>query len=122
MAATAGPTVGTQFGPDTGGTQIEIDGSGFASQALFVSFADVASPFSFGTQYNFTPTGDTKLTTHTVAQNPAVVDTQVCTVTDCSAPTSPDNDVSDVLFLYPPGDPKMDWITPATGPSNGGTR
>jgi hypothetical protein len=121
VAATAGPTAGTQFGPDTGGTQIEIDGSGFASQTLFVSFADVASPFSFGTQYNFTPTGDTKLTTHTVAQNPAVVDTQVCTVTDCSAPTSPDNDLSDVLFLYPPGDPKIDSITPATGPANGGT-
>ncbi len=116
-----GPTAGTQFGPDTGGTQIEIDGAGFANQALFVSFADVASPFSFGTQYNFTATGDTKLTTHTVGQNPAVVDTQVCTVTDCSEPTSPDNDLSDVLFLYPPGNPKIDSITPASGPANGGT-
>ena len=121
VEATAGPTAGTQFGPDTGGTQIGIDGSGFASQALFVSFADVATPFSFGTQYNFTATGDTKLSTHTVAQNPAVVDTQVCTVTDCSEPSSPNNDLSDVLFLYPPGDPKIDSITPASGPANGGT-
>ena len=121
VEATAGPTAGTQFAPDTGGTQIGIDGSGFASQALFVSFADVATPFSFGTQYNFTATGDTKLTTHTVAQNPAAVDTQVCTVTDCSEPSSPDNDLSDVLFLYPPGDPKIDSITPSSGPANGGT-
>jgi hypothetical protein len=121
VQATAGPTAGTRFAPDTGGTQIAIDGSGFASQALFVAFADVATPFSFGTQYNFTATGDTKLSTHTVAQNPAVVDTQVCTVTDCSDPSSADNDLSDVLFLYPPGDPKIDSITPASGPANGGT-
>ena len=26
-----------------------------------------------------------------------------------------------MLFLYPPGDPKIDSITPASGPANGGT-
>jgi hypothetical protein len=121
VQATAGPTAGTQFGSDTGGTPLEIDGSGFANQTLAVTFADVATPYSFGTQYNFTANGDTRLTTATVAQNPAVVDTQVCTVTDCSEPTSANNDLSDVLFLYPLGDPKIDSITPATGPANGGT-
>ena len=120
--STGGPTTGTQFAPDTGGTQIQIDGAGFADQAYFVGFLDVGTPFSVGTQYNFATTGDTKLTTHTVPQHPAVVDTEVCTVTDCSPPSSPDNDLSDVLFLYPLGNPKIDSITPGSGPANGGTK
>jgi len=122
VQATAGPTSGTNAGPATGGTPIEIDGSGFANQALAVVFNDVASPFSFGTQYNFTPSSDTMLTTTTVGQNPAVVDTQVCTVTDCSTASSADNETSDIFFLYPPGDPKIDSITPTSGPANGGTQ
>jgi hypothetical protein len=122
VKATGGPSAGTNAGPDTGGTPIEIDGSGFANQTLAVTFNDVATPFSFGTQYNFTAASDTKLTTTTVEQNPAVVDTQVCTVTDCSAPSSVDNDLSDVFILYPPGDPKIDSITPDSGPATGGTQ
>jgi hypothetical protein len=121
VEATAGPTAGTQFAPDTGGTPLAIAGSGFATQPLVVTFEDIATPFSLGTQYHFKATGDTKLTTSTVGQNPAVVDTQVCTVTDCSAPSSPNNDLSDVLFLYPLGNPKIDSISPDTGPANGGT-
>jgi Pro-kumamolisin, activation domain/IPT/TIG domain/PASTA domain/Divergent InlB B-repeat domain len=121
VAATAGPTSGTNAGPDTGGTPIEIDGSGFADQSLGVTFNDVATPFSFGTQYHFTAASDTVLTTTTVAQNPAVVDTQVCTVTDCSEASSADGDTADIFLLYPPGDPKIDSISPASGPANGGT-
>ena len=85
-----------------------------------MTFFDVAGP-SFGQTTNFTAVGDTKLNTSTVGQLPAVVDTQVCTVTDCSAPSSFNNDLSDVLFLFPPGDPKIDSITPSSGPANGGT-
>jgi hypothetical protein len=121
VQATAGPTAGTNAGPDTGGTPVEIDGSGFANQTLVVLFNDAMSPFSFGTQYNFTAATDAKLTTTTVAQNPAVVDTQICTVTDCSPASSADNDTSDVFFLYPPGDPKINSITPSSGPATGGT-
>ncbi len=120
LASTGVPGIGPA-GPDTGGTPIEIDGAGFASQTLFVAFADIATPYSLGTQYNFMATGDTKLTTTTVAQNPAVVDTQVCTVTACSAPASADGGTSDLFILYPPGDPKIDSIAPGTGPANGGT-
>lgn len=122
VQVTGGPTTGTQFAPDTGGTQIRIDGAGFANQAYVVGFLDVATPFSVGTQYNFSASGDTQLTTHTVPQLPAVVDTEVCTVTDCSPPSSPDSDLSDVLYLYPLGDPKIDSITPGSGPANGGTK
>ena len=120
VVATAGPTAGQPAGPDTGGTPIEIDGSGLADQAVFVAFNDVATPFSLGTQYNLDAISSTKLTTKTVPQNPAVVDTQVCTVTDCSAPSSADNETADLFVLYPPGDPKIDSITPDSGPATGG--
>jgi Pro-kumamolisin, activation domain/IPT/TIG domain/PASTA domain len=121
VATTSGPSAGSQSAPDTGGTPIEIDGTGLANQTLAVTFNDVVTPFSLGTQYNFTAASDTKLTTTTVAQNPAAVDTQVCTVTDCSQASSLNNDLSDVLYLYPPGNPKIDSLSPATGPANGGT-
>src|SRR5262249_38279243 len=119
VQVSGGPTVGTQFAPDTGGTPIQITGAGFADEPYFVGFLDVATPFSVGTQYNFSATGDTQLDTHTVAQLPSVVDTEVCTVTDCSPPSSPESDLSDVLYLFPPGDPKIDSITPDTGPASG---
>jgi Pro-kumamolisin, activation domain/IPT/TIG domain/Divergent InlB B-repeat domain len=121
VTATAGPTAGTNAGPDTGGTPIEIDGTGLANQSILVLFPDIETPYSIGTQYNFTATSDTKLTTTTVSQNPAVVDTQVCTVTDCSDATSENDDTADEFILYPPGDPKIDSITPSSGPATGGT-
>ena len=121
VLATSGPTAGKPAAPDTGGTPIDVKGEGFANQATVVMFNDTASPFSFGTQYSFTANSNTDLTTKTVGQNPAVVDTQVCTVTDCSSPTSAVNDTSDLLFLFPPGNPKIDSITPNSGPATGGT-
>jgi hypothetical protein len=125
VLATSGPSAGLPAGPDTGGTPIDIKGEGFESagtnQVLEVVFNDVATPFSFGTQFNSTANSNTDLTTKTVAQNPAVVDTQLCTVTDCSAPSSATNDTSDLFILYPPGDPKIDSVTPASGPATGGT-
>ncbi len=87
-----------------------------------MTFNDVASPFSFGTQYNFSVNSDEDLTTNTVPQNPAIVDTQVCTATDCSFPTSFNDDPSDEFLLYPPGAPKVDSIAPASGPETGGTQ
>jgi hypothetical protein len=122
VLATSGPTAGTAAGADTGGTPIEIDGTGFADQATLVAFNDVASTFSSGTQFNFTTASDTKITTKTVAQNPAVVDTQVCTVTDCSTASSIIGDTADLFILFPPGNPKIDSITPSSGPATGGTQ
>ena len=122
VVATGGPTSGQPAGPDTGGTPIEIDGAGFANQATMVTFADIATQFSLGTQFNLTASSDTKLNTHTVAQNPAVVDTQVCTVTGCSNASSLNADTSDEFILFPPGNPKIDSITPDSGPATGGTQ
>ncbi|HEY3551561.1 MAG TPA: protease pro-enzyme activation domain-containing protein [Gaiellaceae bacterium] len=122
VVATTGPTAGTPAAPDTGGTGIDVKGQGFLNQVLEVTFNDIATPFSFGTQFNFHPNSDTDLTTKTVSQNPAVVDTQLCTVTDCSPASSLNpNDTADFFILFPPGNPKIDSITPASGPSTGGT-
>jgi hypothetical protein len=123
VLATAGPTAQTNAGPDTGGTPIDVKGQGLASQVIVVTFDDISpNQFSVGTQYNFTPTSNTDLTTRTVSQNPAIVDTQACTVTNCSPPTSLQNDPADVFILYPPGDPKIDSITPSSGSALGGTQ
>ena len=111
VTATAGPTAGAPAGPDTGGTPIDVTGTGFAGQVAALVFGDVAGPYSFGTQYNFTSNSDTDLTTATVGQNPALVDVLVCTVTACSESSPPD----DLFLLYPPGDPKIDLIAPARG-------
>jgi hypothetical protein len=121
VLATAGPTQGTNAGPDTGGTPIDIAGQGFDEVLGPILFADNFSGFSFGTQYNYAVNSDTDVTTTTVAQNPAVADVQLCTVTDCSSPTSQNGDSSDVFLLFPPGNPKIDSITPSSGPVTGGT-
>ena len=109
---------GVYGGPDTGRTPIEIDGQGFSGQVVApIEFSDVATPFSFGTQYTFTVEGDNKITTQTVAQNPGVVDVEVCTVTGCSL-----NPPADEFVLYPPGDPTVTSVAPKSGPAAGGTQ
>jgi len=118
VTATAGPTIGQPAAPDTGGTPIDVTGQGFSNQVIGLGFNDAIGPFSLGTQYNVTPVNDFELTSKTVPQNPALVDVEACTVTSCSMPTP---DLSDGLILYPPGDPKVDSIAPATGPASGGT-
>ncbi len=117
--ATAGPTAGQPGGPSTGGTPIDVTGEGFADQVLAIAFVDALGPFTLGTQYNVTANSDTDLTSTTVPQNPGVVDVEVCTVTACSFPSPT---LADAFLLYPPGDPKIDSITPAKGPASGGTR
>jgi hypothetical protein len=134
---TSGPGSGSDLGiaaaPDTGGNGLTITGAGFSDTApgfIPIEFADAQTPFSFGTQYNFSPDdSDTTITTSTVPQNPALVDVQVCTVTACSFPTSfdgppfsPDNPPpnADELILYPNGTPSVDSVSPSSGPATGG--
>jgi hypothetical protein len=121
VSATGGPTAGKPAGPNTGGTPIDVKGVGFANQVVGLTFADSIGPFSYGTQYSFVAHSDSDLTSATVPQNPALVDVQVCTVTACS-PTSTRNNPVDAFILYPPGDPKVDAVKPAKGPSSGGTQ
>jgi hypothetical protein len=108
---------GTSGAPDTGGTPISITGKGMEKQVTVVRFTDSEEPPSQGTNYTFTATSDKKLTTQTVSQNPALANVQVCTVTGCSTTSK-----GDLLYLYPPGQPVVESLTPHTGSSAGGTK
>lgn len=122
------PDTATRLGglsgaPDTGMTPIAITGSGFAGQLTGpITFTDSSgSGLSNGTQYTYTVHGDTVhgdtlIDTETVEQDPALVDVQACTVTGCSATST-----ADQLYLYPPGAPSADSVTPASGPATGAT-
>jgi len=110
-------TVGGLSGAaDTGGTPITISGAGFEQAVGPLGFVDIATPYSLGTQYTYTVASDTSISTETVAQNPAIVDTEVCTVTGCSL-----NPPADYFVLFPPGNPNVDSISPSSGPPAGGT-
>ena len=99
------------------GTALQVSGTGLLQAVGPIAFVDNLTGFSLGTQYNFAVKSDAKLTTQSVAQNPGVVDVEICTVTSCSY--SP---ATDVLFVYPPGTPRIDSMTPATGPAHGGNQ
>jgi hypothetical protein len=108
---------GVHGAPDTGGTPITVSGTGFARQLTVIEFNDTASPFSEGTQYTFTATNATSVSTQTVQQNPALVDVQLCTVTGCSGGAKADR-----LYLYPPGNPDVTSVSPSSGKAAGGTK
>jgi len=106
-------------GPDTGGTPLTISGAGF-DQAVGMGpliFADIYTPYSVGTQYNYTISNDKTITAESVAQNPAVDEVVVCSVTGC-AENPPDT--GDLWFAYPPGNPVITGISPDSGPAVGG--
>ncbi len=108
---------GISGAPDTGGTPIAIAGKGMLGQVTLVRFDDSQSPPSEGTNYTVTATGNTKLSTQTVSQNPALANVRACTVTGCSATSK-----ADLLFLYPPGQPEVVSLAPRSGPAAGATK
>jgi Pro-kumamolisin, activation domain/Fibronectin type III domain/IPT/TIG domain len=99
------------------GTPLSIAGSGFLQATGPLGFVDHVSPFDLATQYNYTQVSDTSITTQSVQQNPALVDVEVCTSTGCSY-----NPPDDLLYVYPPGNPELSAITPASGPAQGGNQ
>jgi hypothetical protein len=103
---------GEHGGPDTGGTPVTITGAGFDQAVGPIGFVDSDSEFSLGTQYNYTVTSDTAISTETVSTNPALADVEVCTVTGCSY-----NPPADFFLLYPPGNPVVTSIKPKKGPA-----
>jgi hypothetical protein len=102
---------------DTGGTPIEVTGEGFSGQLVRVEFLDSIGPFSEGSQFTFAAASNTQLSTQTVSVNPGVDDIEACTVTGCSEPTA-----TDKIFLYAPGNPDVEALTPASGSAEGGTK
>lgn len=102
--------------PDAGcGAAVTISGIGLLQAVGPIGFVDNTTGYSVGTQYNFTVKSDRKLTTESVAQNPAIVDIEVCTSTGCSYNPGPDE-----LAVYPPGNPKLASISTLSGPAQGG--
>jgi hypothetical protein len=108
---------GVSGAPDTGGTAISIGGSGFSGQLTLVEFTDAELGSSAGTQYTFNVASDSRLSTQTVQQNPALVGVQLCTVTGCSRARKHDK-----LYLYPPGNPHVASVSPSSGRAAGGTK
>jgi len=102
--------------PDTGGAAIEVSGRGMQGQVTVVRFQDSVSAPSEGTNYTFTASSDSSLQTSTVAENPALANVLVCTVTGCSAESE-----HDLIYLYPPGAPEVASLNPHEGPAAGGT-
>jgi hypothetical protein len=109
---------GTYGAPDTGRTPIRLSGRGFVGQLIApIEFTDTTSPYSLGSQYTFTVNSNSSLSTETVAQNPAIVDVQLCTVSGCSL-----DPPADLLYIYPPGNPRVTSVSPQSGPAAGGTK
>ena len=115
-------TAGKTAAPASGGTPITITGAGFSDAVAPLRFVDSVPPpagmppASIGTQYTFTASSGHTISTETVEQNPAMVDTEVCSVTACSSTSS-----ADQLTLYPPGNPSVTSASPSSGPGVGGT-
>ena len=108
---------GVYGGPDTGRTPLTVTGRGMHDQVIGLQYVDVAATVhSIGTQYTFATHGDTRLTAETVAQNPALVAVEPCTVTGCTPAATTNR-----FLIYPPGAPTVDSLAPAEGPAAGGT-
>lgn len=104
---------------DTGGAPMIIKGSGFAQAVGPLQFTDAENhtPPIFTTQYTYSVRSDSAITTESVAANPGLEDVQVCSVSGCSL-----DPPADYFYLYPPGNPVVTSVTPASGPAGGGTK
>jgi hypothetical protein len=96
---------------DTGGAPMQLTGLGF-NQA--VGPLEFASPVA--DQDTYTVQNDNSITTEAVGTNPGRYEVEVCSVSGCSH-----NPPADYFYLYPPGNPVVTSVSPATGPATGGT-
>ena len=102
---------------DTGGAPMAINGRGFGQAVGPLEFVDTKAPQIFATQYTYDVRNDSSISTESVASNPGLDDVEVCSVTACSL-----NPPADYFYLYPPGNPKVTSVTPASGRASGGTK
>jgi Pro-kumamolisin, activation domain/IPT/TIG domain len=101
---------------DTGGSPLAITGQGFDQAVGPLQFNEVTNDTIFTTQFHYQVASDSSITTKSPASNAGLYDVEVCSVTGC-APNPPD----DHFFLYPPGNPVVKSVSPASGPAAGGT-
>ena len=115
---------GVYGAPATGGAPLDINGSGMLQVVGPIAFEDDITGFSLGTQYNFTATSDTDILTESVGENPALVDTEVCSETACNIPSTLNYPptTADELIIYPPGAPDVTSVSPSSGPDVVGPR
>ena len=97
------------------GTKISISGAGMLQAVTPIAFVDNLTGNSLGTQYIFAVKSDSAIMTQAVAQNPGIVDVEVCSDTGCSY-----NPSVDQLAVYPPGNPDIEGISQSSGPAHGG--
>jgi hypothetical protein len=102
---------------DSGGAHMAIHGQGFAQAVGPLEFSDAKQPSFFTTQYTYRVLTNSSISTQSPASNPGLYDVQVCSVTACSL-----NPPSDYFYLYPPGNPIVAAVHPASGPAAGGTK
>jgi hypothetical protein len=114
------PSVPYALAPADGGTGVTIHGYGLSDVTGPLEFADLYSSFSVGNQYQYTGS-DTAIDTDTVRQNPAIVDTYVCSDSGCYPSTQQQAEDEDQILLYPDGNPVITSLTDASGPALGGT-
>jgi hypothetical protein len=117
VTAALNTTTGKNGAADTGGAPMAITGQGFGQAVGPLEFVDTEAPQIFATQYTYDVRSDSSISTESVASNPGLDDVEVCSVTACSL-----NPPADYFYLYPPGNPKVASVTPASGPAGGGTK
>ena len=102
---------------DTGGAPLTVSGKGLSGQVTYVHFDEVepTAEGSSAISYAFTEAGS-RLSLSTLAELPALVNVEACTVSGCSSDAA-----ADELYLYPAGQPQVQSLKPDKGPSQGGT-
>jgi hypothetical protein len=102
---------------DTGGAPLTVSGKGLSGQVTYVHFDEVepTAEGSSAISYAFTEAG-ARLSLSTLAELPALVNVEACTVSGCSSDAA-----ADELYLYPAGQPQVQSLKPDKGPSQGGT-
>jgi hypothetical protein len=109
------------YGPAAGGESVTVTGSGM-SDTFVAQFVDIRPapdglpPLSFGSTSLYTIHSEQSVTLQTPAQNPGIVNVELCTATTCSATSDADH-----MTIYPPGNPSVGSSGPASGPAQGGT-
>jgi len=118
VTAALNTATGKNGAADTGGAPMAITGHGFDQAVGPLEFVDISTQAPvFATQYTYTVRTNSNISTESVASNPGLDDVEVCSVTACSL-----NPPADYFYLYPPGNPKVTSITPASGRDGGGTK
>jgi hypothetical protein len=104
-------------GPATGGTDLVIEGSGLedAQEVTFTDIGATGSQSGFSDTTAFDLTHVTKTTTDlvTTPDNPGIDQVSVCDQSGCSAAEAHD----DTFTYYPPGNPSLTSVSPASGPT-----